>query len=47
MDRGEDIMGARVMVGLDVGSVAERLSDESADLMDVADVLDEIEEAMV
>ncbi|MBB1023248.1 MULTISPECIES: NAD(P)/FAD-dependent oxidoreductase [unclassified Dietzia] len=47
MDRGEDIMGARVMVGLDVGSVVERLSDESTDLMDVADVMDEIEEAMV
>ena len=47
MDRGEDIMGARVMVGLDVGSVTERLSDESTDLMDVADALEDIEEALV
>lgn len=47
MDRGEDIMGARVLVGQDVGSVSDQLADEASDLLDVADSLAEAQEAMV
>lgn len=47
IDRGEDILGARVLVGQDVGPVAEQLADETSDILDLADALADAQEAMV
>lgn len=47
MDRGEDILGARVLVGQDVAPVTDQLADETTDLLDIADTLAEAQEAMV
>lgn len=47
MDRGEDILGARVLIGQDVGPVSHQLDDESEDLLDLADTLADAQEAMV